>query len=198
VRLLRVDYVNTESDDETDTRYAFVIEDDDALAERIQAAVLEVPQIQYRQLDAEHAALVSVFEYLIGNTDFSLVVGARDDDCCHNAVLFAKDSEGYLVIPYDFDFSGLVDASYASPNPKLPIKEVTRRLYRGICEHNDEIGPVIESFREKRPDILALVSSMEGLDEKMRDKAVSFLDDFYEDVADPKAIDRYIIRKCQG
>jgi len=198
VRLLRVEYVDVERDRDTDTRYAFVIEDDDLLAERIKAGKLEVPHIPRSQLDAQYAALVSVFEYLIGNTDYSLVAGAKNDDCCHNAVLFAKQSEGYLAIPYDFDFSGLVDASYASPNPKLPIKEVTRRLYRGICEHNEEIGPVIESFHEKRPDILALVSSMEGLDEKMRDKALSFLDGFYQNVADEKAVDRYIIRKCQG
>ena len=198
VRLLRVDYVDVERDGETDTRYAFVIEDDDVLAERIRAPVLEVPHIQRSQLDARYAALVSVFEYLIGNTDYSLIVGAKNDDCCHNAVLFAKESEGYLAIPYDFDFAGLVDASYASPNPKLPIRKVTRRLYRGVCEHNDELGPVLENFREKRPDILGLVSSMEGLDEKMRDKALSFLDGFYRDIADRESVDRYIVRKCQG
>jgi hypothetical protein len=197
-RLLRVDWVNSERDGETDTRYAFLIEDDDLLAERIRGTRLEVPNVQYSQLDARHAALVSVFEYLIGNTDFSLVVGAKDEDCCHNAVLFSKESEGYLTIPYDFDFSGLVDASYASPNPKLPIKRVTRRLYRGVCEHTDELGPVLASFREQQPVILGLVSSLEGLEIKVREKAEAFINGFYRDVADEESVDRYIVRKCQS
>jgi hypothetical protein len=197
-RLLRVDYVNSERDGETDTRYSFLIEDDDALAERIQATVLKVPYIRYSQLDAQHAALASAFEYLIGNTDFSMVVGAKDDDCCHNFVLFSKESDGYLAIPYDFDFSGLVDASYAEPNPKLPIRSVTRRLYRGICSHNDELGPVLDRFREKKPEILGLVTSLEGLEPKMRDKATVFLNGFYRNIADEESVNRYILSKCQS
>jgi hypothetical protein len=113
-------------------------------------------------------------------------------------VLFSKESEGYLTIPYDFDFSGLVDASYASPNPKLPIKRVTRRLYRGVCEHTDELGPVLASFREQQPVILGLVSSLEGLEIKVREKAEAFINGFYRDVADEESVDRYIVRKCQS
>lgn len=195
-RLLRVDYVNTEREGETNTRYAFLIEDEDLLAERIGAEVLEVPHIKYSQLDAQHAALVSVFEYLIGNTDYSLVLGARDEDCCHNAKLFSRESEGYLAIPYDFDFSGLVDASYAEPNPKLPITRVTRRLYRGVCDHNEHLEAVLAQFREKEPEIKQLVASLEGLQDNMRDKASDFIDRFYKDVSDEKSVDRYLIRKC--
>ncbi|HEX6259255.1 MAG TPA: hypothetical protein VFZ51_01290, partial [Woeseiaceae bacterium] len=195
-RLLSVDYVNTERDGETDTRYAFLIEDEDLLAERIGAEVLKVPRISYSQLDAQHAALVSVFEYLIGNTDYSLVVGARDEDCCHNAKLFAGESEGYLAIPYDFDFSGLVAASYAKPNPKLPITRVTRRLYRGVCVHNAQLDSALAQFRDKEPEIRQLVASLEGLEEKIRSRAIEFIDGFYKDVSNQDSVDRHLVRKC--
>lgn len=198
VRLLRVDYVDSERNGEADTRYSFLIEDDDLLAERIGGEVVEVPQIRYAQLDAEYGALISVFEYLIGNTDFSMVVGARNDDCCHNSVLFSGVTDGYLAIPYDFDFSGLVDASYASPNPKLPIKRVTRRLYRGHCDFNQHLDPILERFREKEDAIRGLVSSLEGLDDSMRERASRFITGFFEAIADEASVQRYLVRKCEG
>jgi hypothetical protein len=197
-RLLRADYVDTDRDNAVDTRYAFVIEDDDLLAQRIEATALKVPSIRYSQLDAEQGALVTVFEYLIGNTDFSMVVGAKDGDCCHNVVLFAAESEGYIPIPYDFDFSGLVDATYAKPNPKLPIRRVTRRLYRGICEHNAHVGAAVSRFRENEDAIKQLVSSMDGLDETMRDRALEFIERFYDNTATAELVDRHLVRKCSS
>ena len=195
-RLLRIDYVDTDRNDEVDTRYGFVIEDDELLAARIGMTVLKVPNIRYGQVDEAQGALVAVFEYLIGNTDFSMFAGARDDDCCHNIVLFEKDTEGYIPIPYDFDFSGLVNASYAEPNPKLPIRRVTRRLYRGMCEHNGNMDAALSLFREKEAAIKELVSSLEGLDDGMREEAARYIDRFYEDIATEESVDRYLVRKC--
>lgn len=195
-RLLRVDYVDTDRDNRVDTRYAFVIEDDELLAERIGATVVKTPGIQYGQLDAAQGALVALFEYFIGNTDFSMFAGARDDNCCHNVVPFAKETDGYIPIPYDFDFSGFVNASYAEPNPKLPIRRVTRRLYRGMCEHNEHVDAALSLFREHESAIREMVSTMEGLDDKMRDEALRYIDGFYKDTATENSVDRYIVRKC--
>ena len=195
-RLLSIDYVDTDRKNEVDTRYGFVIEDDELLAERIGMTVLKVPNIRYGQVDEAQGALVAVFQYLIGNTDFSMYAGAKDDDCCHNIVLFVKETKGYLPIPYDFDFSGLVNATYAEPNPKLPIKKVTRRLYRGMCEHNAHVDAALATFREKEAAIRELVTSMEALDEGMRKEALKFIDRFYKDTATPESVDRSLIRRC--
>jgi hypothetical protein len=195
-RLLRIDYVDTDRNDEVDTRYGFVIEDDELLAERIGMTVLKVPNIRYGQVDEAQGALVAVYEYLIGNTDFSMFAGAKDDDCCHNIVLFVKETDGYLPIPYDFDFSGLVNASYAEPNPKLPIRRVTSRLYRGMCEHNAHVDAALATVREKEAAIRELVTSLEGLDEGMREDALKFIDRFYEDTATQESVDRHLVRRC--
>jgi hypothetical protein len=111
-------------------------------------------------------------------------------------VLFVKETKGYLPIPYDFDFSGLVNATYAEPNPKLPIKKVTRRLYRGMCEHNAHVEAALATFREKEAAIRELVTSMEALDEGMRKEALKFIDRFYKDTATPESVDRSLIRRC--
>jgi hypothetical protein len=196
VRLLHVDYVDSDRGGETSTRYSFLIEDDDLLAERIGAEPVKAPQVRYNQLDGRYANLVAVFEYLIGNTDFSMVVGARNDNCCHNTVPFSGNSDGYYVIPYDFDFSGLVNASYAKPNPKLPIKKVVQRHYRGLCLHNDYLEETLALFREKEREFRELVSSVEGLDERMRLGASEYVDGFYRNIANESSVQRYLVRKC--
>jgi hypothetical protein len=195
-RLLRVTYVDNERGGQSRTRYGFVIEDDELLAKRIGGELIEGPGINYDQLDSAYAALVSVFEYLIGNTDYSLIRGAKDDDCCHNAVLFSKAPGGYLAIPYDFDFSGIVNTPYAEPNPKLPIRNVTRRLYRGLCEYNGNLDATLTRFREKETEINEIVVSLEGLDDKSRDRASKYVDGFYEDISDVQSVDSNLIRKC--
>jgi hypothetical protein len=195
-RLLHVDYVDSERGGETVTRYAFLIEDDDLLAERIGVEPVKAQSLRYEQLDGRYANLVAVFEYMIGNTDFSMVVGAQDDNCCHNTVPFSGNSGGYVVIPYDFDFSGLVNATYAEPNPKLPIKRVTQRLYRGLCVHIDHLDETLQQFRENREAFREIVSSLDGLEDKTRAGALNYVDGFYRVIEEESSVQRYLVRKC--
>lgn len=195
-RLLRVTYVDTDGENETSTHYGVLLEDDDLLAERLGVQKLEVPYTNVSDLDPAYAALVSVFQYMIGNTDYSLIRGEKGEDCCHNIVLFAKESGGQLAIPYDFDFSGLVDAPYAGPHPKLRIRRVTQRLYRGPCAYNEHLEAALAGAREHRADIMQLVTSLEGLDERSRERVSKFLAEFYEDTADPESVDDHIVSKC--
>ena len=64
---------------------------------------------------------------MIGNTDWSSV------DEGHNMELVKGPSETQWAVPYDFDFSGIVDARYAAPDPRFSIKDVRQRFYRGWC-----------------------------------------------------------------
>lgn len=194
-RLLRITWVDSEKD-RTWTRYGFVIEDDDLLAERIGAEVVKIPTTAYAELEPQQAALVAVFQYLIGNTDYSLVAGAREDDCCHNTALFSAADGGHLPIPYDFDFAGLVNARYAAPNPNLPIRSVVRRLYRGSCLYNDFLEPALEQFRSREAQVMQAVTRIEGMDERARDGVARYLADFYSDIADERSVERNLLRKC--
>ena len=55
-----------------------------------------------------------MFQYLIGNTDFAL-------SALHNAELLGRENGDYWPIVYDFDFSGAVNARYATPDPRVFI-----------------------------------------------------------------------------
>lgn len=193
-RLMHITYVDTEGDDPV-VRYGFVIEDEDDIGERIGLESIETRGLNYSSLEPAHTNLINVFQYLIGNTDFSLIRGPADDDCCHNAVPF---SDGTLIrpIPYDFDFSGLVDAPYAEPNPQLDIRNVRTRLYRGRCSNNGILPDTLNDVVGKKAQIYAILDELSGLDDKNRKRVSDYLDDFFELAVDPKQVERRIVREC--
>lgn len=195
-RLLRINWVDTERDNRAEERYGFVIEHKDHLAERLEAVPFEASKSSYRNLDARSAAVVAMFQYLIGNTDFSMVAGPEDDSCCHNGILLEPASGVQIPVPYDFDFSGFVNAPYATPDPRFRINRVTRRLYRGHCSLNGEVEAVAALFSAQEGAVMDMVRTRPELSDRSRKRALSFLEKFYKDIGDPRRIESQLIKKC--
>lgn len=195
-RLLKITWVDTDRDNKAVEKYAFVIEHKNHLADRLDVTVSDVRGTRHSRLDRTQASIVSVFQYLIGNTDFSLVKGPADDACCHNGVLASKGDSAFLPIPYDFDFAGLVNASYAEPNPNFRIRSVTKRLYRGHCSVNAELGTTISMFAQKKDAVIDLLNSQEGLSDRERTRTLNFIDKFYVELADQDRIKSKFSRVC--
>lgn len=197
-RLLRVTYIDSDGEHQTRTKYGFIIEHEDDLAERLDAHLAMVKSATMDNLDAAQGNLFAVFSYFIGNTDFSAQLGPKEEYCCHNAVLLTRDPGIYLPVPYDFDLSGMVDAPYAAPNPKYDIKRVTDRLYRGLCRDIDTLPDTLRQFVDLRETFETMVDEQDGL--RLREKAVmkGFIDDFYDDIKNDKLIERNLIQNCQS
>ncbi len=193
-RLLRITWQDIDGGEPL-IRYGFVIEDDDDIGERLGMEKVKTSGLNYSDLEARQTNLVNVFEYLIGNTDFSLIRGPADDDCCHNAVPFS-DGSTIRPVPYDFDFSGLVDAPYAEPNPQFKIRDVRTRLYRGRCSNNGILADTFAYINGKRAEIYALVDELDGLDRKNRLQVTRYLDLFFDDIGNPKTVERRFIKEC--
>lgn len=197
VRLLRVSYIDTDRGGERDTKYAFAVESEHDLAHRLGGELLAVKYLPKSRLDEEHAAIVYIFQYLIGNTDWSLVTATGDDHCCHNSQLIDLD-ERILVIPYDFDLAGLVNPRYAKPYPGLPIREVTTRLYRGYCGPPQALHAALERVSDRRDAVLDLYKNAPVLSEKDRKKGIKYLKSFFRKVENPDKMLQMFARKCLG
>lgn len=196
VRLLRVTYVDSEERRDEQLRYAFLIEHKNRLAERFDMKDLKIERTTVDSIQPDRLNLTSVFEYLIGNTDFSPIAGHPDDECCHNYVLFGNDVDPVIAIPYDFDQSGFVDAPYAAPNEHFRIRSVRQRLYRGRCVNNEYVEASLQRFRDRRDAIYAQIDDQEGLESGVRKKIVRYIDDFYELINESRDVDRRIINRC--
>ena len=197
VRLARVTYVDTaeDADPRTIERFAFLIESADDLAQRIGAQHVEVPGIAIGSLDEAQAAEVFVYQYLIGNTDWSLVTADSDDFCCHNIDLYQADDR-HIIVPFDFDLSGLVDARYAKPDPSLRLSRVTQRRYRGYCISPNAVATALGSINAKQEDVVSALRETPGLSDEAREKALEFLAGFFRHAADKEDLLRRFERGC--
>lgn len=201
VRLVKIEYADTFGKQNT-TRFGFLIEHVSSVAERLRAAHVEPKSISYTALDEPAATLVSVFQYFIGNLDFSLIRARADEDCCHNVKLFESSPGVYLPVPYDFDMSGIVDTRYAGPPAALAktyrLRSVTDRLYRGFCSEPGLLQEVLAKFTANRDSIYALIDSESLLAKREMRHVRRFVDDFYEDIEDTDSIERHLVRRMRG
>ena len=101
-----------------------------------------------------------------------------------------------IPLPYDFDFSGLVDAPYATPPEMVPVKSVRQRRYRGYCAHNAQALAAAADFRAKQSQIVGVLSTIPGLDERRRAGAAGYLDTFFRDIASDETLTRRVLRSC--
>jgi hypothetical protein len=196
VRLARVTYIDTEQKDDDRLRYAFFIEHKKRLSKRLGLPEISTSGISTADLEGPYSDLTSLFQYLIGNTDFSPIAGPKGEDCCHNSTLFGNEGEPVYSIPYDFDMSGLVNAPYAEPNPEFRIRSVTQRLYRGRCAYIDNLQTSLQLLQDKRDTIYGLIEQQAQLDESSRKKVTKFVDRFYAVIDDPKKVRREIESEC--
>ena len=196
VRLLQINYIDTEGAD-TMTKLGFVIEDDDDVAERTGMYLIKSGEISDADLDPLEQSLVNVFQFMIGNTEYSLVRPEPDEYCCHNMdLLSATKRTPYTPLAYDFDFAGLVNAPYAAPNPRFKITSVRKRLFRGLCANNELLPDTLQRFLDKKDAIYAVVDELELLSSRSRRDVTHYLDIFYDRIAEPKSVNSIFIKKC--
>jgi len=184
VRLLRVTYVDTDRNDRKRTYFAFLIEHRDQLSDRIGIPINEAEATEIKFLEPAQTNLGSVFQYLIANTDFSPIRAAPGETCCHNNVLFGDQDGELQVIPYDFDMSGIVNASYARPDSSLNISRVMTRLYRGFCTDPEILHEALNDISSREKDVLGIISSLPVLTDKEKQKKISYLESFFRKAED--------------
>lgn len=190
-RLLKLVYADSADGKTRARRYGFVIEEPAALASRLGGRILETKGARPGDLDPFQDALFGVFQYFIGNTDFS-------EAALHNVELLLTDDAITMPVAYDFDFAGAVDARYASVDTLLPIQRVRQRLFRGYCTDAESYAKAFAVFQEKRPQIYALYSDSIGnlMDRGKVRETLRYFDEFYETINNKRAAKRSIVDSC--
>jgi len=196
VRLLQVTYVDTDEQRQSTSRYAFLIEHKDRTAKRLGINELVVKGTTIAQVNPEVLNLTSVFQYFIGNTDFSPIAGAPGDDCCHNYILFQNPGTQITPLPYDFDQSGFVDAPYANPNPEFRLRTVRQRYYRGRCVNNSYIDTSIQKFKDQKEAIYSLIEEQQKISDGTRRGLLAYVERFYKIIENPKKVERSLRKRC--
>ena len=195
VRPLNVTYVPERGREATHP--AFLIESEERLAQRLGLERNERPRIERDEL-VELTNVMEVFNFFLGNTDFSFLVGTAGEVCCHNAKQLTDGNGHYLPIPYDFDQTGLLDKPDAIPAANVGIRDVTDRRYRGLCREPRILEETLARFRDKRSEIDGLLAEETfALPDRRRRKAAKFTAEFWEILDDPRRIEREFVDRCR-
>jgi hypothetical protein len=179
-RLVRVTMDDTVKKKQT-TFYGILLEEEEQMARRNKMIPVKIKKADPKVIDLHEFLTLAVFEYMIGNTDWSV-------EYQQNIQLIAEDSLHIPVpVPYDFDHCGLVNANYAKPADELEMRSVTERRYRGYCITDMKVYDiVIALFNRLKKDIYAVYTSCSLLDARYIKTATRYLDDFYSTIKNPK------------
>jgi hypothetical protein len=199
-RLIRLSYVDSDDALRSWTDLAFVIEDEDDIADRLKLDKVRVKENQFDELDQSTTALAELFQLLISNHDYSVLKGPEGEYCCHNSVMFTREetADKRIPIPYDFDMSGLVNAKYAAPPDHLPIRLVRTRYYRGLCQPPEIMEETIAHILSKKAEIFALYESMPELSRLSRNRTIGYLKNYFAILEDEAKLKVQVLDRCRG
>ena len=173
------------------TRYSIFIEHENEVARRLGGRIVELPRIVFSDLDAPTLTRMMLFEYDRQHRLFDLGAAQRPDR--------AGSGAPPLPGPLRLRSLGFVHAPYATPDPRIGIRSVLDRLYRGPCRTTDEFEPWRRAFRAKRTDMLTLLE----LDARSRGRASKaeakeYLEGFFRSIEKPDDDQEAVRRRLQA
>jgi hypothetical protein len=190
-RLVKISFID--EDDKKGEVYellAFLIEDDDLVAERFGGAIYDEKKLGPLFLKDSATVRHDFFQYMIGNTDWSSMF-------YHNQKIMKLSDTAFIPLAYDFDMTGLVSPPYAQVSNLVDIEKVTDRLYRGYCRDESLMQAIRQEFLAKENDLMSLVGNQLFMEERDVKLANSYLKDFFSTMTNDKLFEGEIMMKCR-
>ncbi|MGI9289408.1 MAG: hypothetical protein ACR2P1_28825 [Pseudomonadales bacterium] len=188
-RMLHVTYVDADNDRRR-RRYAFFTEHFERLAARNNKEFYRVRQVELKSTIPEEMATLALFQFMIGNLDWSAYA-------CHNIAVFRDVNGSTTPVPYDFDFSGIVDAEYATPPERFNQRSVRFRRYRGYCWPDLDWSVLFEKFQRIRDDVFQELAAVPSLSKFHRRRVDRYIRSFYKIIDSEAKRRKQIIKRCR-
>jgi len=183
-RLANIDYLD-EAGRPYVSRVGFFLEDFGDVAKRNGMREAHMGSlVAVQQIDPTSGARFAIFENMISNYDWSMRAAPKGEECCHNGRMMNAGGPGsaLTVVPYDFDYSGLVDAPYSGVPEGIPVSDLRQRTYRGYCMHMTQARLIASQLSPRRAEFTGVFATIPGLDARNQSRAASFIQGFFNDI----------------
>ncbi|MFK7933798.1 MAG: hypothetical protein AB8G22_09820 [Saprospiraceae bacterium] len=164
----------------------FLIEHREELIHRLGAKMSDVKCMRPVQISPHDYTIMQVFQFFIGNTDWLLPT-------CKNTEVISWEDGTMVPIPYDFDFSGMVNAVYATPDPIFGMGTITDRYFLGHKKKMEDLLPIFDLFKAKKAELLATVANFEYLPKSDRNQMIRYINSFYKILDNSKRMERVFV-----
>jgi hypothetical protein len=183
VRLLKVNYIDTNKKKKSVTQYGIFLEPVEMLLTRTNCLQIKSTAINQKSIIPKIMDRVAIFNFMIGNYDWS-VPGQ------HNITVMK--SKGYeptglgIAIPHDFDWTGLVNPTYAVPTEEVGTENVRERIFTGVCRSKETYSRELDLFLGKKPEFYKVINDFPYVSQKVKKDMTGYLDGFFDLLTGPK------------
>lgn len=189
-QLIRLHSITPENHAAHKSAICFLVENPEELVERLGGRRNKTPTISQHSIDHQSLLRVSLFQYMIGNTDWFITNR-------HNLEFIGLPGVPRLVsIPYDFDYSGLVGTPYSAHHESLKLISTSSRYYQGKCEPAEDVRRTVEEFVTRKELLLSVIQVIPGFDERSIRHASDYLNDFFLIIENPRKLETHILKHC--
>jgi hypothetical protein len=154
--------------------FGFLIEPDKVISSRLGMDERKLYNLQQDSICYDSYSMAAAFNFLIGNRDWSVTAS-------RNAKLFYEPDLGkYVVIPYDFDYSNIVGASYRRETLPKTMKHPFDRIYSGEY-YADKSGVMLKTFAAfEQPVLETIFSSSNSIDPARRTQISNYFKSWFD------------------
>lgn len=180
-RLAKVTYVDSATGNVMDTRNGIFLEHEDDVAKRMEGEIVEIRRALFDDVDFDQLMEMTTFASFIGHLDYSIAA-------LHNVRLVRQQSGTLLPVLYDLDFTGIVNTRYSTPDPRLGVRTVRDRLFRGPCQEPQVMGKYLAPYWQAKDAILKLYDETPGLDNRYRTDTKNWLNNWFKMETSPRDV----------
>ncbi len=191
-QLVKITYIDSNRPGEKSERYGILIEEIDQLAKRMNTKVIgdDVNNVDSFSINAEILCKVAVFQYMIGNVDWNPSIPRN--------IKLLESPNGYIPVPYDFDFAALVSPSYIRMSRDYGQKSIKDRVYLGHTTTYAYIEKTSDLFEEKRSTIKRLLRKAPLIRRSETKELINYVEHFYQELPRLKEMAQPILVKDEA
>ncbi len=196
VRLISVDYFDTQKKRKPFKQFAFFIEPGEMLAARTNCIEIKTQTLNQRSIVPKIMDRLAIFNFMIGNYDWS-VPGQ------HNVQVIKSlniDPSGRMIaVPHDFDWTGLVNAAYAIPAENVGTQNVRERIFLGMCRNKEVYSNELDLFLSKKEEFYKVINEFTYITPKDKKDIIGYLDSFFDQIDGKKELILYnFLNSCKN
>lgn len=172
VQMLKITFRDTKSRRKI-RQWAFLIEDTAQVRARVGAKKFKSKKTgNFYQFNHKSISKVALFQYMVGNSDWKLMAQK-------NVKFILKKGE-IIAIPYDFDFTGLVNPSYGVPNPDFELKSMTERVYLDTIVPLSQVD--IDFYIKRKAHLMNIIQDSHFVKRQVEKEMIKYLESFFQDL----------------
>lgn len=196
VRLLTINYIDSENKKKPFTQYGFFIEPTKMLTARTNSLEIVSRALNQKSIYPGMMDRIAIFNYMIGNYDWAVPNQ-------HNIKVLKSQVFDPLnlaaAVPYDFDFTGLVNAGYAIPEDKITgTTNIRERIFLGVCRSREVYQNDIKEFLQKKDEFYRVINEFPYLSTKQKKDMILYLDEFFNKCTGKQNIIDAFLNNCKN